>query len=389
MLYKTDNPHGGDIYGEGENKIVLDYSANTNPLGTPPGVIAAMQEVLGEVHHYPDPYCRRLVRAIAEYHGVPSEYVLCGNGAAELIYAYCEALCPKKAVELAPTFLEYSLGLERVGCEISRYYLRQEDDFGINNAADDGLLGFLRQERPDVLFLCNPNNPTGRLIGRSLLIEILRFCREYECRLFLDECFLDLCFDEATGEGEAASMVEFLADYPELFILKAFTKSYGMAGVRLGYCLSADSELLAAMSRAVQPWNVSVLAQAAGVAALSEGEFLRAAGEVIRQEREFLRRGLVKLGFRVCGSSANYLLFFNAADVSCGDVSDKEHLNEVALNKSALDKVALDIALRREGIAIRNCSNYHGLGDGWYRIAVRRHEENEKFLDAVRRMLAE
>ena len=344
MLYRTQNPHGGDIY---EEKIALDYSSNTNPFGTPQGVMDAMNSVLTEVHHYPDPYCRELVHAIAAFENVPQEYILCGNGAAELIYSYCEATHPKCAVELAPTFSEYALGLERVGCQVDRYALRQSNDFDL----DDGFLKFLMERKPEAVFLCNPNNPTGRLIPSYVLERVLDFCHQHNIRLFLDECFLDLSDDGISMKG-------FLRDHPELFILKAFTKSYGMAGVRLGYCLCSDSDLLATISKTAQPWNVSVLAQAAGVAALQENQFLIKTKALIPVERCWLKDELEKLGFWVCSSKANYLLFYG--------------------------KPGLHTALKKCGIAIRNCDNYHGLSSGWYRIAVRLHEQNEQLIAAVR-----
>lgn len=344
MLYQTKNPHGGDIYSE---RIRLDYSANTNPYGTPQGVLDAMREVLIDVHHYPDPYCRKLTQAIAEYEGVPNDYILCGNGAAELIYSYCEALKPKRAVELAPTFSEYTLGLERVGCLIDRYVLHQEGDFVL----DDGFLSYLEEKQPEVVFFCNPNNPTGQIIPLPLLERVLLFCRERDIKLFVDECFLDL------SDG-GASLKGWLPGCSNLFILKAFTKSYGMAGVRLGYCLSSNGDLLMRMSKTVQPWNVSMLAQAAGVAALGESAFLQKARTLIFSERQWLKDELERLGFWVCPAKANYLLFQG--------------------------EPGLDTALRCQGIAIRNCDNYHGLGPGWYRIAVRLREENEQLMAAIR-----
>lgn len=344
MLYQTKNPHGGDVYGE---EVLLDFSANTNPYGTPQGILDAVCAALSKMHRYPDPYCRELVCKIADFENVPKEYVLCGNGAAELIYAYCEAVRPAVAVELAPTFSEYSLGLERVGCRMERYTLCQENEFQL----DDGFMPFLEQVRPDAVFLCNPNNPTGKLISIELLEKILAFCTEHGSRLFLDECFLDL------SDG-GKSMKCCLADHPNLFILKAFTKSYGMAGIRLGYCLTSDAGVLEKMSRAVQPWNVSSLAQAAGIAALDEEAFLRRTRETVRVEREWLKQELAAFGFCVCSSAANYLLFKATDD--------------------------LHIRLKTKKIAIRNCDNYHGLGDGWYRIAVRLHEENECLIRAIK-----
>ena len=158
-------------------------------------------------------------------------------------------------------------------------------------------------------------------------------------------------------------MKRYLRDYPNLFLLKAFTKSYGMAGIRLGYCLCSDSQLLTAMAREVQPWNVSSLAQAAGVAALKEEAFLNKTKTLIQTERPWLKERLEGFGFRVCPSEVNYLLFRGPTD--------------------------LHRKLKEKGIAIRNCDNYPGLTSGWYRIAVRRHEENEKLISAIGGILGE
>ena len=344
MLYQTENRHGGDIYGG----IALDFSANVSPLGTPRSVTDAIERVLPELYRYPAPYCRTLVQPISEYEGVPKNFVLCGNGASELIYAYCGAVRPKRAMELAPTFSEYSLALRRTGCEIVRFALKQEENFDLR----EKFLPILAREKIDALFLCNPNNPTGRLIADDLLEEILRICREKNIALFVDECFLSL------SDG-GVDLTPSLSDFPQLFILKAFTKSFGMAGLRLGYGLSADEALLRKMSAAVPPWNVSALAQAAGVAALSDAEFLERNRAVIRAERPRLEERLRELGFWVCPSQANYILFRGEAGLA--------------------DR------LRERGAAIRDCANFEGLGPGWYRAAVRLREENDALLDAMRR----
>lgn len=343
MLYLTPNPHGGDIYG---GDIQLDFSANINPLGTPPGVLAAMERALPQVCRYPDPYCRELVGSIANFEGVAREHILCGSGAAELIYAYCAALRPRRALLLAPTFSEYALALGQVGCQVDTYPLRQEKAFDL----DRGLLPCLEAQRPEVLFLCSPNNPTGRLIPPALLEELLALCHRQGTRLFLDECFLDLTEDGISMKGR-------LSDYRELLILKAFTKSYAMAGVRLGYCLCADGALLSRMAAATQPWNVSVLAQAAGVAALREQAFMDRSRALIAGERRWLQAQLEALGLWVCPGQANYLLLRGPE--------------------------GLGPALRRLGIAIRDCSNYPGLGNGWYRVAVRQREEARRLIAAL------
>ena len=345
MLYQTENRHGGDIYDGG---IALDFSANVSPLGTPRSVTDAIERALPELYRYPDPYCRTLVQTISEYEGVPKNFVLCGNGASELIYAYCGAVRPKRAMELAPTFSEYSLALRRTGCEVVRFALKQEENFDLR----ENFLPILAREKIDALFLCNPNNPPGRLIADDLLEEILRICREKNIALFVDECFLSL------SDG-GVDLTPSLSDFPQLFILKAFTKSFGMAGLRLGYGLSADEALLRKMSAAVPPWNVSALAQAAGVAALGDAEFLERNRAVIRAERPRLEERLRELGFWVCPSQANYILFRGEAGLA--------------------DR------LRERGAAIRDCANFEGLGPGWYRAAVRLREENDALLDAMRR----
>ena len=347
MLYQTENPHGGDIYG---GDIRLDFSANTNPLGTPPGVLAAVSGCLQQLHRYPDPYCRELVAAIAAFEGVPPEWILCGSGAAELIYAYCASLGRVTAAELAPTFSEYALALRQGRSTLVRYFLKQEENFQPGR----DFLDFSRRQRPQAVFLCSPNNPTGQVIDRGLLEEILAFCQEQGIRLFLDECFGDLSDSQQT-------MKDHLADSPNLLVLKAFTKSYGMAGLRLGYCLCSDKELLSRMAAWVQPWNVSTPAQAAGKAALAETGFLEQTRMLIAQERPWLCSQLESLGLWVCPSQANYLLF-----------RGPENLGQ---------------QLRREGIALRSCANYPGLGPEWYRTAVRCRRENQQLVWAVAQAL--
>ena len=183
MLYNTQNPHGGDVYGAA---VTLDFSSNVHPLGTPPGVVEAIRAAAAQVRQYPDPYCRALTAAIAAHEGVPQPYVLCGGGAAELIYAYCAALRPRLAAEFAPTFSEYRTAAAHFGAQLAQHPLRAPDFL-----PDEGLLAFLKERKPDVLFLCTPNNPTGVLLPRELLPAALRICRAQGTCVLLDECFLD------------------------------------------------------------------------------------------------------------------------------------------------------------------------------------------------------
>ena len=345
MLYQASNPHGGDLYGRA---VDLDFSVNTNPLGTPPSVVRAVEDAARDLCRYPDPGCRELTAALSAREGVSPDAILCGCGAAELIYAYCGALGAVRALMPVPTFLEYGAALEAFGGEAEPFFLKEEEGFALTEA----FLTALERTDCGAVFLCSPNNPTGRLIRPELLEEICRICHRRGLRLFVDECFLEL-----SDGGREASLAGWLDAFPGLFLLRAFTKSYGMAGLRLGYCLSGDGGLLSAMSRRVQPWNVSLPAQRAGVAALKEEAFLERSRQLIRRERPLLAAELEKLGLWVCPSQANYLL-----------VKSRRELFGPLLER---------------GVLIRDCSNYEGLGRGWYRLAVKGREENRMLLDAL------
>ena len=349
MLYQPHTPHGGDTYG---SPGLLDFSANINPLGTPPGVVKAAAEALSQLSRYPDPYCRGLTAAISEYEEVPRERILCGNGAAELIFSFCQALHPKKALLPMPSFSEYASALDAVDCEIVPYYLSREEKFALTEGFLDALAAF----DGSLLMLCNPNNPTGQVIEGPIMEEILALCQRKGIFLFVDECFLDL-----TQGGEGLTLKNELERRENLLLLRAFTKSYGMAGLRLGYCLCGNSGLLTKMSRTTQAWNVSLPAQLAGVAALKETAFLSRAKEMIHSQRPLMASAMEAMGLTVIPSRVNYLLFY----------SEKE----------------LRAPLLARGIQIRSCANYPGLGAGWYRAAVKLPEENRQLLRALEEIL--
>lgn len=346
--------HGGDWMGYRERfgRDALDFSANVSPLGLPEGVAQAIRDALPLADRYPDPLCRTLRAALSRAEGVPQEHILCGNGAADLIFRLVWAVKPHKALVTAPTFAEYASALDTVGCEVKRFFLDETNDFAPTDALVDAV-----DESIDMVFLCQPNNPTGQAADRALMRRILAKCEAVGALLAVDECFLDFLPD-----GEALTMKPELAAHGGLFILKAFTKLYGMAGVRLGYGLCADAALLERMRRAGQPWTVSALAQAAGLAALTQRDYVRQVRALIETERPYLLAGLRALGLRVIAGRANYLLF--RADETLGE------------------------RLEARGALIRRCGNYPGLDDTWYRTAVRTRRENDALLAALREVLA-
>lgn len=345
MQKKPRKLHGGDIY---RHPDVIDFSVNTNPLGTPESVKRAVQESVAKIEHYPDVRCEALRKAISRFEQVNMEEILCGNGAAELFFAAVQAVCPQKALVIAPSFSEYEEALRSVGAEVEYYYLCEEDNFQIREDYVDKL-----SEEIDMIFLCNPNNPTGVLLERKFILEVLKRCKEKNSLFVLDECFVDF-----VEEPENHTIKDMLKEYPNLFLLKAFTKRYAMAGVRLGYGLSSNQRLLEKIQHCGQPWAVSTVAQKAGIVALKEEEYVKRSMAYVHAQRKKLIKNLTLLGYKTFDSKANYIFF-----------QGEEGLYEKCLEK---------------GILIRDCSNYYGLKKGYYRVAVKLQEENEKLLEVLK-----
>ena len=340
--------HGGDwaAYQIQYHGMPLDFSANVSPMGIPAGVKRALYQAVEEVNRYPDPLCRQLRACLGRHHDVSSAQILCGTWASDLIDRLVLALRPKRGMVTAPAFSEYGQALRRVGCQVEEFPLQRAEDFRMTARILERITPAL-----DILFLCEPSNPAGQTTDRALLEKILERCDACGVLLVVDECFEEFLLDRSH------SMVSNLTGH-HLLILRAFTKFYGLAGVRLGYCLCQEETLLEQMRLAGQPWPVSHLAQAAGMAALEEtvyGDQLRA---WTRRRREALRLALTQLGCDVVPGQANYLLFF--------------HRNS-----------SLDQDLAQRGILIRNCETYSGLGPGWFRVAVREEEACRRLIQAM------
>ncbi len=342
--------HGGDVYTASGKKNIVDYSANINPLGLPQSVKAAIKKSVEGCVDYPDPFCRRLTEKLAAFLAVPQDYIFFSNGAADVLFKIAWALRPKKALLLAPTFADYEKALRSVECAVDYYCLLEENRF----EPQTDILNRLTDEI-DFVVICNPNNPTGKLIDKQLLEQIIRKCGELGIRVLIDECFMDFVADE-----KAYSMINMLENNKQLIILKAFTKTYAIPGLRLGYCLTADNALVLRLHECGQDWNVSVPAQEAGLAALDETEYVKKARNLITKERQYLTAALNRLGAETYGSEANYIFF---------------------KLEQPLD---LKERLAQKGFLIRSCANYHNLGESYYRIAVKRHAVNIRFIRAFK-----
>ncbi len=343
--------HGGDWNGFRLEfgREPLDFSANVSPLGVPDGVLQAAAEALSQADRYPDPLCRELTEKLAETEQVPQESVLCGAGAADLLWRTVRAVSPEKALVPVPSFAEYETALNGVSCQTDWYPLTHPSYLLGDDFTD-------RIPKGGLVILCQPNNPTGTLFPLEQVIRTAEVCRERKTVLVVDECFLDF----VEGPERYAFPLDFMTD-PNVLVLKAFTKRYGMAGFRLGYVMGHPA-LLEKIRKAGPPWSVSNIAQAAGIAALSDPAYGERVRDLISRERPYLYHGLRDLGLDVVKGEANFLLF------RCEE--------------------PLLAPLYERGILLRGCGNFRGLDDMWYRTAVRTQEENKLLLQALSEVLA-
>jgi threonine-phosphate decarboxylase len=341
--------HGG-IYSVNPRLVRLDFSSSINPLGAPKKAIAAVKMNANSLaQNYPDPECRELKKSLTRYLGIDPEWICVGNGAIEIIYWFVQATFVKGRVVIpAPTFCEYELASQKAGAEVTfvpLHDLELEADQVIEKARG-----------ADAVFLCNPNNPTGLLATKQIMKIIENV--DSSTRILLDECFI-----EFVDNPNANSMIEQTSEFDNLVILRSLTKSFGLAGLRVGYCVCNPS-LAKKLSSNKIPWNVNGLAQAAGVAALLERRrYLSKARALIKKERKFLHDNISKLkSFRPLRSDSNYFLIY------LQDRNSTQFRNRL---------------LKKTGVLVRDCSTFTGMGTQYIRLAVKMHRENMLLLKAL------
>ena len=387
--------HGGDVY---RRAVDLDYSVNINPLGMPPRACAAANHGGDQSTAYPDWKVEKLRDAVVsflnrKFVAVAPEWISFGNGAADLIYRLMQVLRPQQVVVAAPAFAEYSVAAERVGAQVVPVYLSEAVDFSFTPAVEAAFIHAIeRAPSGSAVFLCNPNNPDGNVIRAEVLQRIAAVCAAHHSWLLVDECFLPFLRSEIHY-----SMVPSLRAFEHLVILRAFTKIYGMPGLRLGYMLTAAQALTDAVRATMTPWEINLPAQLAGVEALEETEFVEKTRALIRAERAFLVQTLPTLPYvekvYVPTSDANFILFRTALtqpDCPDGRVRNSELKSEsdpcVSENRTVYTSHSVDLKslLLDRGILIRACGNYKGLDARYYRICVRTHEENLELIQRWR-----
>lgn len=341
-LMKMKKIHGGDIY---RNHVKADFSVNVNPLGIPEAVKAALYEAVDNCSQYPDISAEKLKKAVSNMLHVPKENLLFGNGASELFMAIIHGIKPKKTVIPVPSFYGYEYAAKAADGEIIYYETKEEHGFCLQK----DFLSVLTED-VDLLFLANPNNPAGNLMSQKEFIHVLEHCRSKEIYVVLDECFIEFC-------DKQSSMLQKIEMFPNLILVRAFTKIFAIPGVRLGYLVGRNPLLLEKINRQLPEWNLSGFAQAAGCECAMQTAFIEKTAAYIERERQFLESGLKQAGCQVFSGKANFLLIY------C----------EQPLYDRLLEK----------GILIRDCENFRGLSKGFYRIAVKSRKENETLLKVI------
>jgi threonine-phosphate decarboxylase len=339
--------HGGEVWRYFERDFI-DFSSNVNPLGPSPEALKAVTEAHWKCAHYPDPDSLALKEAIAAYVGVEEEHLTVGNGSTELIKNFSEAFLRRgeKVAILGPTFSEYEVFSRLYGAEVHFRFPDREKDFDFD-AVD--LPKPLR-----AVFLCYPNNPTGRAMDRKRLEELLGEVEERDAFLFLDEAYIEftdlesLCRRATEGEG--------------LFVLRSLTKFFSLPGLRIGFGVGGR-KVTAYLERLRVPWNVNCLAQAAAIASMKDAEYIQEARNFLRREREFFYRRMRGLGLETLPSEANFFL--------------------TEVGKAGATAPEIKRRLIERGILIRDCSTFTGLDASYMRTSVRTREENERLFEEL------
>lgn len=354
--------HGGNIkevidkYKIPENKII-DFSSNINPLGLAPMIKDIIPRIIHLISQYPDPEFRCARQGLSNYLGVPQDNLLLGNGSNELIHLLPRALNCSDALIYQPTFSEYELSIRLSGARPYFLLSEEKEDFCIDI---DKIINYV--PKVDLIILCNPNNPTGYLLKKDELFDLLTVCKKNKTYLFIDEVFMEFVEDQ-----NRCSLIKEAIYEKYLLVLRSLTKFFGLPGLRIGY-LVADKELIRKI-RLFQPtWSVNALAQEIVAHGLIDLSFIKKTKEYIRKERDFLFNRLKKV-------KGIYPYYPTANFVFC-KLLDKK------LSVSFLFK-----RLIKYGIIIRDCSNFKGLDRRFFRIAVRKRKDNLYLIRALNRIL--
>lgn len=342
--------HGGDVYtaseltGKSPHEII-DMSSSVNPLPLPEKIKRKIIEKIPFLHKYPDTEAKAFIKTVSELYNIASENIICGNGSAELIYLTVQALKPESALLLEPTFTEY----ERA-CKVNEIN-DIERVFALSKEKIlEMLFKAMEKRKYGMVFICNPNNPTGWLIDRK---EILKAASRYKDTIFLvDEAFIDFVPHQSLIRESVLS---------NIIVLRSLTKFYGLAGLRFGYAV-ACSQIIEKIKRYKHPWSINSLAQWIAEEIIMDEDFKKQSYDFFKKEKDFFEYFLNELKLRYFPSVANFYL--------------------IKIPKKGVFHYMLE-----RGILIRDCSSFYGLNENFIRVSVKSRAENEKFFKELREFL--
>jgi threonine-phosphate decarboxylase len=346
--------HGGDCPKPG----IIDFSININPLGLPRGLSGAILKNADCILRYPEPSAWRLKVKLAALHSIKPGNIAIGNGSIELIYIIPRACKIRKAVIATPTFSEYEFALRSNGSNPVFINADEQEDFRLNCLKLGASL-----PRADAFFLCNPNNPTGSLLHNDEVMHLARSCKRQGAVLILDEAFI-----EFAKEANRAETISESVEKGSMVILRSLTKCFAIPGLRLGYAIGHE-KIIDMIARLQYPWNVNGLAQLAGEKAIADKSYMERTRMLVVKERQYIFKGLNSIkGLKIYPSLTNFLLckLHDAPIKSAGELARR---------------------LLRHGICIRDCSNFRGLNDAFFRVAVRKREENNRLINSIKKAL--
>src|SRR5919197_44113 len=343
--------HGG-IYSVNPKLVKVDFSSSISPLGISEKVLTSLHRNLSRLSSsYPDPECLELKKDILNYldSDLSLECICVGNGATEIIHDFARAFVHNKALIPAPTFCEYEVASYRMGASIILIPLK--------NMRLDPELVIEKAKEQDAVFFCNPNNPSGLLCTKEIKKVIERL--DNSTKVLVDESFIEF----VQGGSNKYSLINKVKEFDNLVVLRSFTKSFALAGLRVGYSVS-NPKLAEQISAYRISWNVNGIAQLAAIAALKDLTHLENARALVKKERSFMHSYINKKmqNFIALESDVNYFLI---------RLENKDSTN------------ARDLILLSTGILVRDCSTFRGMGHQYVRVAVKTHSENLLLLDAI------
>lgn len=364
MIKHKDHFHGSDLeaieqFYHIKKEDIISFSANVNPLGISYQLKSTLAENLDAITTYPDREYTALRKCIAEYADTQPENVIVGNGSTELISLFIQTRHPKKALILGPTYSEYEREITLGGGTTLYYPLLEENGFRMD--VDD----FCRSlsDQLDLLVLCNPNNPTSTAITCSQMRRILDACLRYGIFVMVDETYVEFAPDEAD-----ITCVPLTNYYTNLIILRGTSKFFAAPGLRLGYAITGNQDLIKAINTRKNPWTINSLAEIAGRLMFPDTEYIRLTREMIDLERERIYKEMSEWdSVTVYEPKANFIL--------------------VRIRKPGVTSQDLFDHCIRKGLMIRDCSTFPFLDDHFVRFCVMKPEQNERLLVAFREVL--